>query len=270
MLKKKHWLIDGNGIFMRYFFAMDEMFNNDGVPIHGFVGFVRCLLNVLNNHEPLSMVITFDKCYNNFRKKIDCMYKSNRPKLDSSAIDQMNLSIQLFKELSIPVDFHSEFEADDLIASYIHQNPDKEFIIMSTDKDLCQLINEKVLLFNPFTKNITAHDDVVKKYGVIPEYFDLFLALQGDGSDRVKGIRGVGPKTAAKIIKHTTNLDEIPKTFQQFDFSDLNKQIQLVKLIKNIRLNNPELIKLQLNRSAGSRFLTDLGIEQLLYILNQF
>lgn len=269
MLKNKNLVIDGNGIFMRYFFALDEYFNQDGIPVHGLIGFLRCIFNLLKKYKPYSLLITFDKCYDNFRKEIDASYKSNRKKLDSSAIDQLNLAIEFCKVSGIPTEFHSRFESDDLIASYTVQNPDKEFIICSVDKDLCQLVEKNVVILDPFKNIVMKTEDVVKKYEVTPQDFYLFLALQGDSSDSVKGIRGIGPKTAAKILKSTKNIHEIPMLFPKFDFTQLQQQIELVKLVTNIELKNHTPAQLIFNTQTAIDFLNNLGIYELSYILNQ-
>lgn len=262
MKKNKNIVIDGNSIFMRYFFALDEYTNADGILLHGFIGFCRYILYTLKTYKPASILVTFDKCYNNFRKSIDTQYKSNRPKLDNSVIKQINLTIDFLKHCNLLYEFHSDYESDDLIASYVSQNDQKEFIIVTTDKDLYQLINERISVFNPFKKTLMNNEYVKKKYGIEAKDFAIFLALQGDSSDCIKGIKGVGPKTAAKIIQKTTNKNEMSFLFPKFDFQNLETQIQLVKLIKNIKLQNHIPKEININKDAAFQFLSDLSLDK--------
>ena len=256
-IKNKNAIIDGNSIFMRYFYAIPEKFNSDGIPVHGLLAFCRFILNFIRDYNPSSVLVVFDKCYNNFRKQISPEYKVNRTKLSDSAKDQLNLSFEFCQKSGIPVEFHSEYEGDDLIGSFVHQNPSEEFIIMSTDKDLCQLVQSNVYIFNPFTKTLIDQDFVYTKYNVPARHFHLFLALTGDSSDNIKGIPGVGPKTAAKILSYLSDYDDIHKVmpmFPKYDFSDWNMQLQLTCINKEVQLSNPNPSSINLNQEFIQEF----------------
>ena len=256
-LKNKHAIIDGNSIFMRYFYAIPEKFNSDGIPVNGLLAFCRFILNFIGEYSPLSILVVFDKCYDNFRRQINPEYKANRTKLCTSAKDQLNLSFEFCQKSGIPVEFHSQFEGDDLIGSFIHQNPLEEFVVMSTDKDLCQLVQNNVYIFNPFTKTIIDQDFVYTKYNVPARHFHLFLALTGDSSDNIKGIPGVGPKTAAKILSHLSDYEDIHQVmpmFSKYDFSDWNTQLQLTCINKDVQLMNPNPRSINLNQEFIREF----------------
>lgn len=248
ILKNKHIVIDGNSIFMRYFYAIPEQFNSDGIPTNGLLAFCKFILNIIRDYDPLSILIVFDKCYDNFRRKIDINYKVNRKKLSNSAKDQLNLSLEFCQKAGFPVEFHAQFEGDDLIGSFVCQNPNDEFVIITTDKDLCQLVNDNVRIFNPFKKNILDTQSVIQLYDIRPNEFPLFLALTGDSSDNIEGVRGVGPKTAVKIVKSILEIgmEDAFKKFPKFNFDNFDMQFQLVSLNKEIKLSNlqPQAIKM--------------------------
>lgn len=249
-LKNKHMVVDGNSIFMRYFYAIPEKFNSDGIPVHGLLAFCRFILNIIKEYNPMSLLVVFDKCYDNFRRQLNPQYKANRTKLSNSARDQLNLSFEFCQKSGIPVEYHSEFEGDDLIGSFIYQNPMEPFIILTTDKDLCQLVSSNVYIFNPFTKTIMDEEFVYTKYNVHAHQFHLFLALTGDSSDNIKGIEGIGPKTAAKILSNLSDdraIENIIQMFPKYDFSDWNMQLQLTCINKEVKLINSTPQSIQLN-----------------------
>lgn len=237
----KIFLLDSNSIICRYFFAMPEMFDSNGINVSALFGYCRLIQEIIKNNQNhnIAIIATFDRCYNNFRKKIDSNYKANRKRSDSSLVVQLNLAEEFCKKILIPVEYHSEYEADDIIGSIAtkmkHQN--KEINIISTDKDLLQLIDSNVFVINPFKKIKADEDYVLQKYGINAKDFDLFLALCGDASDNIQGIQNVGPKTAVKIINTTTKQEEMQQMFPKYDFSNLPKMLELTKLYLDYDFN---------------------------------
>lgn len=231
----KIFLLDSNGIICRYFFAMPEMFTENGINVNGLFGYCRFITDLIQQHknENFAIVATFDRCSQNFRKEISATYKSNRKKADSSLIVQLNLAEEFCKSINIPVEFHINYEADDIIASISeHYQKDHEIFVVSPDKDLVQLVSSNVKVLNPFLKIIIDKDHVFEKFGVLPEHFHIFLALCGDSSDNITGIEGVGPKTALKIMAKTHNPIEMQRLFPKYDFSKFDQMLSLTKLCK--------------------------------------
>lgn len=231
--------IDSNSLICRFAFATD--FSPDGFGVGGVVGFGKFLLSLILE-SPTSIVCLFDKCSNNFRKKLDANYKKNRAYFPNIGY-QVNLALELCKQSEIPVDYHEENEADDLIASYAHTHED--CLIISNDKDLLQLVSHKTLVYNPFSKIIFTEEEVIKKFNIPPNQLKYFLALCGDQADNIKGINKIGPKTAVKIL-HTLSDKNLPicavsKIFPQFDFTDFDLMLQLVSLNKNVEQKHKEL-----------------------------
>jgi DNA polymerase-1 len=219
-------VIDVSSILFRFFFAIPEKFSANGLMINGLFGFCRFLNKILS--EESKVILCLDKCKNNFRKELNPNYKQNRKKLDSSLFEQLNLLEEICEKSGITVLYSDEFEADDLIGSITHQIEGKH-MIYSTDKDFMQLCNDNVHVCNPFTKEIFDSQKIFIKYGIFPKDFALYLAMMGDKSDNIKGVMGVGPKFAQKII-----LEGMEKYKNQFDFSDLPLNLELTTIKKNI------------------------------------
>jgi DNA polymerase-1 len=229
----KTLLIDSNGLMCRYFFGIPEMFDENGNNVNAVWGFLKFLHKIItqNKNKNYSIVAVFDKCYNNFRKKILPTYKANRPKTDSNLIYQLNFVTDICSKLNIAMDYHSDFEADDLIGSYVKKNPNHEKIIFTSDKDLSQLLQyPNTRMYNPFSSEEITADFIYKKFGVSPEQIPLFLALCGDSADNIPGIEGVGVKRAAQIINSGMSIGEFPEKYPKYDFSNLDQMISLTQL----------------------------------------
>lgn len=252
-------IIDGNSIFMRYAFALPERVDLNGFNVAGVYGFTKFMLNLLSEKQPV--VVVFDKCRNNFRKKICENYKANRPKPCSNIILQLEMAVDFIKNINLPCLFHDEYEADDLIGSVVAHRKDK-VRIFTTDKDFLQLVNANVVTYNPFSGVVMDPESVLNKYQVSSSNFGLFLALCGDSCDNVPGIRGVGPKIAAKILKETTDPTEMQKRFKNHDFSPLDKMIQLTKIKTDIDLPKIEEVN-HINWKFVREFIYEKGFHEL-------
>jgi DNA polymerase-1 len=212
---------------------MPEMFTEDGIMVNGLYGYCKFIIDLINKHnkEDFSIVATFDRCSQNFRKEISEDYKMNRKKTDSSLIVQLQLAAEFCESIGIKTLHHVRYEADDIIASIAKKEENNhEIYVVSPDKDLMQLITDKTKVLNPFTKQTLDTDYVYKKFGIYPKDFHLFLALCGDSSDNIKGIEGIGPKTASKIMSQTLNIAEMPALFPKYDFSKLELMLKLTSL----------------------------------------
>jgi DNA polymerase-1 len=231
-------LIDGNGILCRYIFAMkDELYDSDGILVSGVYGFCRMILKLLKE-ESKGVYIVFDQCKNNFRKLIDPEYKSNRPKQDKNIWFQVERTIEFCKLANIPFCSSDIYEGDDIISSIVVQHPEEKFRIIGVDKDFCQLVNERVEFFHPFKRQIICENTILEQYGVPPKKFDLFLTLCGDRSDNIKGIPGIGPKGAAKILSKINNIQELKDVLPQYAIQ-LDLMYSLVKLYEKVVIDPP-------------------------------
>jgi DNA polymerase-1 len=205
-------IIDSNALFHRsraaLSRAMGEMSTSFGIPTTGTYGFLNALFSIIEKHNFDSIIPVYD-AGNNWRKKEDEDYKADREKSSIAHYADMNLLIEDvlpalgFTPVGVP-----GYEADDVIATIARKSPAyKEIYILTCDKDLLQLVNNrvKVILFNSAKKvQVVDIDGVVSIFGVYPSDVKYFKALAGDSSDNVAGLKGVGPKTAIKIIEECT------------------------------------------------------------------
>lgn len=202
-------LVDTNAVFFRSRSAlirrMGEMTTSHGVPVTGTYGTINTLLSVLEKGEYDSVVPCYD-AGGNFRKKLDDSYKATREKSSLEHYADRSLLIEeVLPTLGFTPVGVKGWEADDLIATISRKSPAyREVHILTVDCDLLQLVSNrvKVILFHS-TKNTKVYgiDEVVEKYGVYPAEVRYLKALAGDSSDNVAGIKGIGEKTAAKIIR---------------------------------------------------------------------
>lgn len=202
-------IIDSNALFHRSRSAltrsMGEMQTSYGVPTTGTYGFLNALFSVIEKYSFDSVVPVFD-AGNNWRKKESDTYKSTRESAEIAHYADQNLLIQdVLPALGFSPCGVSGYEADDVIATICRNAPAyKEIFILTCDKDLLQLVNNKVkvILFSSAKKITEVDIDGVRSiFGVFPPDVKYFKALAGDSSDNVAGIKGIGPKTAVKIIE---------------------------------------------------------------------
>ena len=213
-------IIDGHNLLFQMFFGMpNSILSLRGNEIRGVVGFIGAVNKLIDANKPTHMVVIFDGERCNPRNEILEEYKANRPDY-SDVSDEENPFTQLpyiYKALDYMGIKHAETtvcETDDVIASYaIRYGKECEIIISSFDSDYFQLINEMVRVVRYRGKNSVTCDEgfIIGRYGITPSKYLDFKCLVGDNSDNIKGVKGVGPKTAAKLINTFGSLDELMK-----------------------------------------------------------
>lgn len=227
-------LIDGLNLFFRNF-AMLNMVNSDGVHVGGLGGFLRSLGALIRQVQPTSVYVVFDGAgSSNNRKNLLPEYKSERhtqrvtnwevfEDLDdehNSKVDQIVRLIQYLKMLPIKTVAIDKVEADDIIAVLSNKLVEKHnsnVFIVSSDKDFVQLVTDKIILYRPMEKKYYNSDTVRSTFGVLSENFILYKTLLGDSSDKIPGVKGLGPKG---VFKKFPELQNEPLTLDDiFDIS---------------------------------------------------
>jgi DNA polymerase-1 len=210
------FLIDGSGFIFRAYYAMayrggPSMTNPQGVPVGAVFGFTNMLLKMLKDYHAPYLAVIFDAARENFRNKIYPEYKANRDETPEDLIPQFPLIRQATEAFDIPALELEGYEADDLIAAYtrLARAQGKKVVIVSSDKDLMQLVGEGVRMLDPMKGNFIEHKDVIEKFGVPPEKVVDVQALSGDPTDNVPGVPGIGPKTAAQLITEYGDLETL-------------------------------------------------------------
>jgi len=201
--KKRLYLIDGSGFIFRAYHAIQQKLTlSDGTPVTAVYGFVNMLLKLTQDNASDYIAVIFDAGRQTFRNRIYPEYKAHRPPPPDDLIPQFALVREATEAMNLPAIELADYEADDLIATYtrLAQEQGMEVVIVSSDKDLMQLINDNVSMYDGMKQKTIGHEQVVEKFGVPPEKVRHVLALIGDTSDNIPGVPGIGPKTAAELI----------------------------------------------------------------------
>jgi len=208
----KHlYLVDGSGFIFRAFHGLPPMNRADGTPTNAVFGFCTMLMKLLDDTEADHIAVVFDTARKTFRNDIYPEYKAHRPPPPEELIPQFSLVRDAVKAFNVASVELEGFEADDLIATYAREAAEQgaEVTIVSSDKDLMQLVNDRVTMFDAMKNKIIGAEQVVEKFGVGPEKVIEIQALAGDTSDNVPGVPGIGVKTAAQLLEEYGDLESL-------------------------------------------------------------
>jgi DNA polymerase-1 len=244
---KKLLLVDGNNLIFRAFYATlysknKPLTNSRGIYTNASYPFARWI-EKLKTEDHTHMVVALDAARNNFRKELDPNYKAHRISTPDELMEQMQDCRAILTGLNVMWIDMNVYEADDIIGSIAKQTYDyfDEIEIITGDKDLLQLINNKTKV--RFTKKglskviIYDEDYLMEDMGITPSQIIDLKCLMGDSSDNIKGITGVGPKTATKLIQKYGNVDNIYNNIDQLTESQqvkFNNDIEIVELAKKL------------------------------------
>src|SRR5882724_5737939 len=206
------YLVDGSGYLFRAYHALPPMSRPDGTPINAVYGFCRMLVaDLLDKPEVDHVAMILDSSEVTFRNQIYDKYKANRPPPPDDLIPQFPLIREAAKAFNITVCELDGYEADDLIATYarLAVEAGATCTIVSSDKDLMQLIRPGVEMMDPIKKTKLGPEAVMEKFGVTPDKVVDVQALAGDSTDNVPGVPGIGVKTAAQLINEYGNIETL-------------------------------------------------------------
>jgi DNA polymerase-1 len=209
--KDELFLVDGSGFIFRAFHALPPLTRSDGVPVNAVLGFTNMLVKLITEMHVPAVAVIFDAKRKNFRNDIYPEYKANRSETPPELIPQFALIREAVQAFSIPGIEMEGFEADDLIATYARLAHEKgrSVTIVSSDKDLMQLVRGGVRMFDPLKYKYLGEPEVLEKFGVPPEKVADVQALAGDSTDNVPGVPGIGLKTAAQLITEYGDLETL-------------------------------------------------------------
>ena len=242
-------LIDGSAYIFRAFYALPPMSRKDGTPVNAVFGFTNMLVKLIEDYREEKLIVIFDAARENFRNKIYKDYKANRGHTPEDLIPQFDLIKKCVRAFNIPQLEIEGFEADDIIATYSVEASKVNIptLIVSSDKDLMQLVNDKVKMLDPMKNKTIGINEVIEKFGVEPDKVVQIQALMGDKVDNVPGALGIGPKIALELIKEygdieglIKNVDKIKqekrRNIIQSSVSDIRVSLRLVTLDKKVSL----------------------------------
>ncbi|HEV2111438.1 MAG TPA: DNA polymerase I, partial [Gammaproteobacteria bacterium] len=206
-------LVDGSSYLFRAFFGLPPLTSPDGEPTGAIYGVASMLKRLLTEQDPEHVAVVFDASGKTFRDELFAEYKAHRPPMPDDLAVQTAPLLELVQALGFPMLQVSGVEADDVIGTLAKRGAKSgmQVLISTGDKDMAQLVDDKVTLVNTMSNTTLDRDGVKEKFGVWPEQIIDYLALVGDSSDNIPGVPGIGPKTAAPLLAHFGTLDALYK-----------------------------------------------------------
>ena len=281
------YLIDGSGYIFRAYYALPPLTRkSDGLPVGAVSGFCNMLFKLLedsksddNLEKPTHFAVIFDSARKNFRNEIYSEYKGNRSDAPDDLIPQFEYIRKSVKAFNLPSIELINYEADDLIATYVEKILDlgAKVTIVSSDKDLMQLYKKGVRIYDPMKNKFINQDDVHNKFGVTPEKVIDVQSLAGDSTDNVPGVPGIGVKTAAELINQYGTLENLLKNASKIKQNKRRETLinnkddaiiskKLVTLKKNVPVKNKieEFILKSVDQDKLYSFLREMEFNRLL------
>ena len=269
------YLVDGSGYIFRAYHALPPLTRkSDGLPVGAVAGFCNMLWKLLHDMKkddaPTHLAVVFDHSGVSFRNDIYDEYKANRPPPPEDLVPQFPLVRDATVAFGLPAVEMEGYEADDLIATYARQVEEAggEAVIISSDKDLMQLVSDKVTMLDTMKGKTIGHDEVVEKFGLGPDKVIEIQALSGDSVDNVPGAPGIGPKTAVALLEEFGSLDEILDRAEEI--KQKKRRETLIEFADQVRISR-DLVTLKVDvpvdREVTSFALTDPVADDLLPFL---
>ncbi len=220
-----YYLIDGSGYIFRAYYALPPLSRkSDGLPTGAVSGFCSMLFKLLeearsddSKNKPTHFAVIFDSAKKTFRNEIYSDYKVNRSEAPEDLVPQFEYIRKSVEAFNLPSIELLNYEADDLIATYSKKiiEAGSKVTIISSDKDLMQLVSNNIRLYDPMKSKIIGEKEVKEKFGVKPSQVIDVQSLAGDSSDNIPGVPGIGIKTAAELINKYKNLDNLLKNVSE-------------------------------------------------------
>ncbi len=281
------YLIDGSGYIFRAYYALPPLTRkSDGLPTGAVSGFCSMLFKLLedsksneNKYKPTHFAVIFDSARKTFRNEIYSDYKANRSEAPDDLAPQFEYIRKSVLAFNLPSVDLLNYEADDLIATYVDQILKKgaKVTIVSSDKDLMQLFKNKVRIFDPMKNKFISEEDVHNKFGVDPSKVIDVQALTGDSSDNVPGVPGIGVKTAAELINKYGNLEKLLKSAHEIkqnkrretlienkDKALISKQLVTLKQDAPVNIALSEFKLKEIDKDKLFKFLREMEFNRLL------
>ncbi len=263
------YLIDGSGYIFRAYYALPPLSRkSDGLPTGAVSGFCSMLFKLLedsksnqNMQKPTHFAVIFDSARKTFRNEIYSEYKANRSEAPDDLAPQFEYIRKSVLAFNLPSVDLPNYEADDLIATYVDQIIKKgaKVTIVSSDKDLMQLYQKNVRIFDPMKNKFITEEDVIKKFGVDASKVIDVQSLAGDSSDNVPGVPGIGVKTAAELINKYGTLEKLLKSAHEIK---QNKRRETLLENKDKALISKKLVTLD-HKSPINRELNEFELKNI-------
>lgn len=271
-MKEEIYLIDGSAYIYRAYHAIAPLSNSKGLPTHAVLGFINMVNKLVREKQPRYLAIAFDSRGPVFRHQIYEQYKANRPSMPEDLSLQIPYIKKFVEASNILTLVEQGVEADDILATAVAKFSAAGYrsVLVSGDKDLLQLVDDDVIMWDPMKDKVMNREEVEKKYGVRVDQLLDYFALVGDSSDNVPGVPGVGPKTAEKLISTHGSLDGLYEEVEGLKKSKMKERLienrEQAYLSKDlIRLKNdvvlPQEFSVYSTREPDDKALTALYTE---------
>ncbi|HVY24788.1 MAG TPA: 5'-3' exonuclease H3TH domain-containing protein [Steroidobacteraceae bacterium] len=213
------YLIDASVFVFRAYYAVpNTLVDGDGNAVNALHGFARFIGDVLEHVKPQYIGVAFDESLaTSFRNRLYPAYKANREPAPVELKRQFALCRQACEALGVACFSSNEYEADDIIGtlSVMTRNAGRNMIVLSRDKDLSQLVRPGDYYWDYIGEKRYAYDEIAERFGVIPERMPCYLAVMGDAVDNIRGVPGIGPKTASTLFKHFSSIHHLYDNLDQ-------------------------------------------------------
>lgn len=244
------YLIDATAFCYRAFYALRGLRTSDGQPTNAIYGFINMINKLLKENKPNYCAICFDVSRDTFRQRKFKEYKATRPAMPDTLSSQIPFIKEIIRAYNIACFEKEGFEADDIIATLASKlkSLGLSVVIISSDKDILQLVDEKIQVFSPYKDEgkLYSKKEILSRYGVEPEGIVDILALMGDDVDNIPGVPGIGKKTAVELIKEFKSLDNLIKNIENIKSKNIKNALK--SNLGNINLSK-ELTRLDTNVS---------------------
>jgi len=241
------FLIDGSSYIFRAFYAIRHLSNSKGLPTNAIYGFTQMLLKVVKEYRPEYLAVVFDSKAPTLRSQRYEAYKAHRPPMPESLVPQIPYIKRIIAAYRIAMLEQDGYEADDIIGTLAETlSAEVDVAIISGDKDLLQLVNDRVRVIDTMKGQTFGVEEVMERYGVRPEQMVEIMGLAGDAVDNIPGVPGIGEKTAIELIKTfgtienvLAHLDQVPQKKLRHNLEAYAEQARLSRELATLRLDVP-------------------------------
>lgn len=265
-------LVDGSGFIFRAYYALPALTNKNGIPVGAVMGFCNMLFKLLEEKKTDKVIVIFDTARKTFRNTIYKPYKANRGAPPEDLIPQFELIRKAVDAFNISRIELAGYEADDLIATYSNYFEKKgwKVSIISSDKDLMQLVNNNIHMIDPIKNKIISNKEVIEKFGVPPEKVIDVQSLAGDSIDNIPGAPGIGIKTGAQLINQFNSLENLLLNYSDIKQNkrreSIEKNIEAIKISKKlVSLKNNIKLHIEIDKISECK----INIENLIPFLDE-
>ena len=276
-------LVDGSSFLYRAFHAVPPLTNSKGEPTNAILGVSNMLRKLLNEYDPEFIAVVFDSAGKTFRHELSVDYKANRTSMPVDLKSQVKSLYALIRAMGIPLISASGVEADDVLGvlACFSEREGHDVIIATGDKDMAQLVNDKITLEDTMSKTKLNPEGVFEKFGVRPNQIADYLALVGDSSDNIAGVPKVGAKTAAKWLAEYGTLDNLvinadkikgkvgENLREHLPNLELAKKLTVIRCDLDLPYNMADLKRRPIHDEQLKEMLSDLGFLSWLNALNK-